>query len=179
MNQSDERSQTYQAIEENRDLVDFLVNRFELPPISEIRFNGMDSPFLESPSGDLDSLMEFELTPSLRLVFPDNIGDYWLKKFKNYQVGEFGGIEPRREFMNDPRCEANYRILLGFEIANELVSELRALNIGATIDLRLKVHGSTRRLLNDYSGFTIYPASSVAKVAMGLSAALSLKLLQA
>jgi hypothetical protein len=168
----EERTRIYQAIEQHRPLVEFLVQKFELLPLDRIELNSMDSPFLEDATGDLYSRMEIEVDNSLKLVFPDE-GNYWLKKFKNYEEGEFGGIKPRRVFMDDERCDANYRMLLGLQIAMELTCELRSHNLGATIDLR-----TIYRQMYDYGGFIIHPHDGLAHVMDGVLAAMSSHLMQ-
>jgi hypothetical protein len=151
-------------IQQDNELLDYLRLRFDLKPLSELLDE--DPIRLETIDSDEEGL-EFEILgdenhPFLYLTLPD-IAYHWLEKFKGYKEA-FEGFSPRRVFMDDPDYDRRYRILLGLEIAIEIVCELKVLNIGACVDLRLinTQDGS------DFGGFTIRPVDGQARLPLGL-----------
>ena len=158
-------------LDENAALISYLIGRFNLEPLEELDEDA-DPPCLGSVDGVGDGL-EFVIcgtpeSPFLRLVLPDFCGEY-LRKFKDYEEGAFGGVETRRRFMSDSSYEPCYRILLGLQIAIEMVCELQGLQIGAAIDLRI----SHRNNQSDFDGFTFCQIDGEAQLVKGLLAGLT------
>jgi hypothetical protein len=159
----------FDLIERDKRLVEYLIKKFGLKPLSEVL--NEDSICLKSID-PLSEGLEFEVFRNktnsfLKLTLPDTSYDL-LRKLKGYREG-FEDAKPKRVFMNEPEYDRRYRILLGLQVAMQMVYELKTLKIGAIIDLRL-IHTANG---SDFAGFILYPVDGEAELIQGLLPSLS------